>query len=168
MKEIDILFVDKNDQPIGFGTRDEARAHAISYRMSRVILRDENDRILAQHRSENKKHYPGRWTDSASGHVDKGEDYERAAHRELFEEIGVKTNLIFLGTFSGIHEDHESEWTVFSGVFEGRIDSMTELVLQKSEVQGTCWYDLDALKKEMNQNPGVFTPGFIKTIEHFY
>jgi len=168
MKEIDILFVDKNDQPIGFGTRDEARANAISYRLSRVILRDENDRILSQHRSANKRHYPGLWTDSASGHVDKGEDYEVAAYREMFEEVGVKTELTFLGKFSGKHEDHDTDWTVFSGVFEGRIHSSTELMLQKSEVQGSAWYELDALKKEMSENPSKFTPGFISTIRSFY
>lgn len=168
MNEIDILFVDKNDQPIGFGSRDEARANAISYRLSRVILRDENGRILSQQRSENKRHYPGLWTDSASGHVDKGEDYEQAAHREMFEEIGIKTDLVFLGNFSGTHEDHEVEWRVFSGVFEGHIHSSDELVLQQSEVQGSAWYDLDVLKNEMKENPSKFSPGFIKTISHFY
>jgi len=168
MKEIDILFVDKDDRPIGYGTRDEARTNAISYRLSRVILRDENGRILSQHRSENKRHYPGLWTDSASGHVDKGEGYEVAAHRELFEEIGVKTELMFLGKFSGKHEDHDSDWTVFSGVFEGRIHSSSELILEKSEVQGFAWYELNALKKEMSENPSNFTPGFIKTISNFY
>jgi len=168
MKELDILFVDRNDQPIGYGTREEARANAISYRLSRVILRDENDRILSQHRSENKRHYPGLWTDSASGHVDKGEDYEVAAYREMFEEIGVQTDLVFLGKFAGKHDDHENDWTVFSGVFEGRIHSSTKLALQQDEVRGSTWYDLDKLKQEMNQDPDKFTPGFIKTIARFY
>ncbi len=168
MKELDILFVDKNDQPIGHGSREEARAKAISYRLSRVILKDENDRILSQHRSENKRHYPGLWTDSASGHVDKDENYEAAAYREMFEEIGVRTDLAFVGKFTGKHEDHGADWIVFSGIFEGRIHSNTKLILQQSEVQGSAWYDINTLKKEMNETPSKFTPGFIKTIRRFY
>lgn len=168
MIEKDILFVDENDVPIGSGTREEARAKAISYRLSRIILKDESGKVLSQHRSQNKKNYPGLWTDSASGHVDVGEDYEIAAYRELFEEMGVKTQLTFLGTFSTRHEDEGNNWTVFNGVFEGEVPSSTPLRLQESEVQGASWYELDVLKREMKVTPEKFTPGFLETIRRFY
>ncbi|MFM2381971.1 MAG: hypothetical protein RLZZ76_738 [Candidatus Parcubacteria bacterium] len=38
----------------------------------------------------NHSNMPGRWDNSAAGHVDAGEDYSRAVLREAEEEIGVR------------------------------------------------------------------------------
>lgn len=163
-----ILFVDENDQPIGSGTREEAWAKGVHHRITRVILRDENGKILSQLRSKNKKLYPNRWTDSASGHVDEGEDYEDAMVREMREEIGVETNLKFVGKFLSHHTNFGVETPVFNAIFEGVIDSSTKLNLQESEVADFAWYELEALKLEMNDNPDKFTPGFVEAFRRYY
>ena len=86
-----IIFVDENDVPVGTGTREEAWAKGIYVRIVRAVFRDENGRILSQRRSPEKKSYPNRWTDSASGHVDEGDTYESAIVRELEEELCIVT-----------------------------------------------------------------------------
>jgi 8-oxo-dGTP diphosphatase len=51
-----------------------------------VILRD--GRFLLGHRSAARSYYPDAW-DLFGGHVENGEDPERALARELFEELGI-------------------------------------------------------------------------------
>ena len=78
-----IQIVDKNDQPIGTSTRQEAWANGSYYRLVQIVLRDEEGNFLLQKRSMTKSLYPGRWTNAASGHVDEDETYQIAAPREL-------------------------------------------------------------------------------------
>lgn len=163
-----IQYVDENDRPTGSGTREKAWAEGIPHRLVRVILRDENGKILSQRRSVNKKAYPNRWTDSASGHVDEGEDYETAIHREMFEEIGVTTELQFLGTFLLVGEQDGVKVPVFNGVFEGAIPATTSIKPSEDEVSEVAWMGLDELKNSMKDNPDLYTPGFVETINRFY
>jgi isopentenyl-diphosphate delta-isomerase len=163
-----IIFVDENDSPIGLGTREEAWAKGIYLRIVRVILRDENGRILSQHRTPQKKSYPNRWTDSVSGHVDEGDTYDSAVKRELEEELGVVVNLKFIGKFSSEDMIDNKDIREFNAIYEGTIDSSLQLVLQKSEVSEVKWFELNELKKEMQDAPDSFTPGFRETIARYY
>ena len=163
-----IIFVDENDTQIGVGSREEAWAKGVYVRIVRAILRDEQGRILSQHRSARKKSYPGRWTDSASGHVDSGESHNSAIEREMSEEIGITAPLTLIGKFKS--EDSEGSNTVreFNTIYEGTVDSTVKLILQTDEVSEIRWFELDELKSRMAQNPSEFTPGFKKTIELYY
>jgi isopentenyl-diphosphate delta-isomerase len=163
-----IQFVDANDQPIGAGTREEAWAKGIHHRIARVLLKDQQGRLLLQHRSSRKKSYPDRWTDSASGHVDEGEDYETAMQRELLEEIGIKTPIRFIGKFLSEHVNNGVLTPVFNGIYEGTIDSSTPLVLQESEVSEVKWFAIEDLKKQIQDSPDTFTPGFIEVMKRYY
>ena len=53
-----------------------------------VVRRD--GKMLLQQRSVHDRWQPGQWTLSATGHVGKGEPYDIAASRELFEELGIR------------------------------------------------------------------------------
>jgi len=163
-----IQYVNENDEPIGTGTRENAWANGIPHRLVRVILRDQNGKILSQRRSANKKSYPNRWTDSASGHVDEGEDYETAVHREMKEEIGVETELKFLGKFLLVGNQDGIDVPVFNGVFEGKITSSTPINISEDEVSEVKWEDPSDLKDSIKANPDLYTPGFVQTIKQFY
>ena len=163
-----IIFVDENDVPVGTGTREEAWANGIYVRIVRAVLRDENGRILSQLRSAEKKSYPNRWTDSASGHVDEGDTYESAIGRELEEELGLETELTFLGKFASKDITDGKTILEFNAVYEGRIDSSVSLDLQETEVSDTKWYELGELKQLMKDDPESFTPGFRELIARFY
>lgn len=163
-----IQYVDKDDLPIGSGTRENAWEKGIHHRLVRVILRDEKSRILIQQRSETKKSYPGRWTDSASGHVDEGETYETAVHREMKEEIGIETDLEFLGKFLLVGHQRGVDVPVFNGVFEGTVASSTEIHFATDEVSQVQWVGIEQLKHRIADDPNMFTPGFIQTIQQFY
>jgi 8-oxo-dGTP diphosphatase len=51
-----------------------------------VLLR--GDEVLLAKRSRTRKAYASRWS-FPGGHVEEGEDFEQALHRELQEEIGI-------------------------------------------------------------------------------
>lgn len=70
-------------------TRREMRAGRLRHRSVFVAVMDARDRLLVHRRSPHKDVWPG-WCDLAVGGVlAVGEDFEAAARREVFEEIGL-------------------------------------------------------------------------------
>lgn len=55
-----------------------------------IFVFDKEGRLYLQKRSSKKPRYPLYWCCSAAGLVDSGETYEKAALRELEEELGLK------------------------------------------------------------------------------
>ena len=64
-----IVFVDKNDNVIGSGTREEALQKGIIRRIVRIFLFNSKGELLIQKRSSNVR-LPGKWVQSVGGHVD--------------------------------------------------------------------------------------------------
>lgn len=92
--------VDRHDRVIGRATRQQCHADpSLIHRSVMILIFNDKDEILWQKRSQGKDLYPGQWGPSASGHVDAGEEYDRAAARELKEELGVELEMEYLGTF---------------------------------------------------------------------
>ena len=54
-------------------------------RIIRVFVFNKKGQLFLQKRSQKVRIYPGRWDSSATGHVDPGEDYTKAAKTELEE-----------------------------------------------------------------------------------
>ena len=89
--------VDEYDRPLGQGPRWLIHRDGLRHRAVHVLLLDGRGRLYLQRRSMQKDTHPGKWTSSASGHVDPGEGYEAAAARELAEELGLLAPLLPLG-----------------------------------------------------------------------
>ncbi len=75
---------------IGLRPRSECHGNpALIHRTAHVVVFATDGRLLLQKRSLNKDIQPGRWDTAVGGHLDPGEDWERAANRELREELGI-------------------------------------------------------------------------------
>jgi isopentenyldiphosphate isomerase len=73
------------------GAVSKAKAHreGIWHATVHVWILDDQGRLLFQHRSPDKEHYPGLWDISAAGHIRVGED----GAREVAEELGADVAL---------------------------------------------------------------------------
>jgi len=122
------LFIVVNDQDdiVGYTSRFECHHNPhIIHRAVDVILFNDKKEILLQKRSINKDTFPGYYTVSASGHVDKGETYLASARREIQEELGITdVDSIKLKKIAKyiVRLENESEMTVlYTGVYNGKI-----------------------------------------------
>ena len=88
--------VDQSDNVLKTIARKEVKNSDI-LRVTGVFIMNKKGGILLQLRSGKSFHYPLYWDCTGGGHVSSGEDYASSAKRELFEETGIKTELIFLG-----------------------------------------------------------------------
>lgn len=64
-------------------------------RFVHIYIFDDQNNMVIQQRTENVT-WPNLLNPSAAGHVDAGEDFDVAAHRELKEELGIETDLEFI------------------------------------------------------------------------
>jgi isopentenyl-diphosphate delta-isomerase type 1 len=123
--------VNENDEVIGEVKKDVANANPLLFhREINVCIFDEQEKMLMQQRSFNKKVYPGYWTESCAGHIPKGETPEAAAHRELSEELGFDIKLIFFEK----ELTHFPNETFFAYTYIGKY-SGEKIVIQKEEVE---------------------------------
>ena len=101
-----------------------------------VILADARGILLQQRAMEPRK---GLWT-FPSGYVDQGEQIERAAEREIREELGLSVALThLLGVYS------EPGNPVVLIVYTGAVPAMADLVVQEAEIAAIGYFAPDDL-----------------------
>jgi isopentenyl-diphosphate delta-isomerase len=161
----DATFVNKDDEIIGYGHRTEAIEKGLIHRIARIFVFNSKGELLIQKRSQTTK-LPGRWDQSAAGHVKGGEDYLAAATREAEEEIGLKD--IALEEFGKLYTEETDEAvvkkrfnTIFTATFDGSLKQDDDEV---SEIQ---WIDPNELQKWMVQKPDDFTQGFLLSFAYY-
>lgn len=160
-----ITYVDNNDTVIGYGTKEEAIAKGLIHRIARVFVFNSEGEILIQKRSE-KAAIPGRWDQSAAGHVDEGEDYLAAALRETREEVGIEGVYLFeVGKYYSEETDDDLLKKRFTGLFTTVFDG--DRLEGDGEVAEVQWISPSALKTWMSNTPEDFTQGFIQCYEYF-
>lgn len=101
-----VIIVDQDDNVLDYLPRVDAHKKGLLHRTVGIIILNDQGEILLQKRSKNKDTFPGKYTISASGHVDKGESYDQAAQREMEEELAVKANLKFVKKVINDHPEH--------------------------------------------------------------
>jgi isopentenyl-diphosphate delta-isomerase len=102
--------VDENDEVLEVRRRGDIHSLGLLHRAVHVLVFNAEGNLYLQRRSANKDTHPGKWTASASGHVDPEEDYAEAAARELEEEIGLSLALEDVGMIAACPRT-ENEFT---------------------------------------------------------
>ena len=158
MEYIDI--VDEQGNPTGEKVeRSIAHSQGIRHRTAHIwIVRKVNGRyqVLMQKRAMNKDSFPGRYDTSSAGHIQAGDEPEESAIRELHEELGIKASvddLQFVDTFVIQYEKEfygkmfkDSE-IAFVYVYTKPVN-IDELTLQKEELDGVEWFNLEYVYEE--------------------
>lgn len=138
-------------------TREECHKNGLWHKAVVVfIISKDNNKVLLQKRSANKKLWPNLWDITAGGHVLTGELGYQAAIRETKEEIGIdidKNDLEFIGgtTSENIQGDivnkHFNEYYVVHS--DININSIT---LQQEEVSDIKWVTTEELIRRIDNN----------------
>lgn len=93
---INIILIDRDDNILGYKEKLEAHHNPVPlHRAISVVIYDKGrKKMLLQKRSSSKPTWPGVWSNATCTHPLPGETYADAAGRRLFEEMGVKTDLL--------------------------------------------------------------------------
>lgn len=163
------MTVDENDEPVGVFSKDAVMAKGLWHRIVRIMLEDENGRILLQKRASSMKTFPNCWDNSAAGHVDAGEDYNHAARRELSEELGI--NEVELNEMAYYKtSDHYGDLILnrFNKLYGAKVSSSTIFHLQKDEVGEVKWFTRREIRDVISNTPRDVTAGLVQVIGDYY
>ena len=146
--------VDDRDQVIGSMARDAVHVNNLRHRAVHIWLFNRRGELFLQKRSPWKQNHPDLWCSSTAGHVDSGESYEEAAHRELGEEIGVDSKLVRFWKIEASDETGQEFLEVFVGSSEGPFR------FAPGEVETGSFFPVDQIWRWLDLAPGDFTPVF--------
>lgn len=142
--------VNEQDEVIGQATRAECHSNpTLIHRTVGVFIINKEGKVLLQKRSQSKDLNPGKWTMSASGHVDSGEERDQAIQRELYEELGieVETAEIQLVNKLMIKDNEETEFgAIYLIEHDGPFKPNTD------EVERVEWYELATIYQRIAQH----------------
>jgi isopentenyl-diphosphate delta-isomerase type 1 len=148
--------VNERDEVVGRATRREVHATGLWHRAVHVLVFDQEGRVFLQKRSMLKDLSPGLWDSSCSGHLDAGEDYDRAAVRELAEEIGVRVSAAPERWFR-IDACEPTGWE-FVWVYQLRYDG--PITIDPLEIQYGEWVAPAEVTARVMTRPEEFCPSF--------
>ena len=146
--------VDESGIVIGKATRAQVHADkSLIHRSVHIHVFDSNGRLFLQKRSMTKDVQPGKWDTSVGGHVDGGESVEKAAVREMGEELGirgVKPNFLYSYLW---RSEIETELVSTFGVVWDK-----DIRLLESELDDGRFWEPEEIKEALGT--GLFTPNF--------
>jgi len=124
-----------------------------------VCIFNSEGKMLIQQRQSCKRSYPNAWDISCGGCATAGEDSRMAAHRELYEELGLDVDFSKLRPHMTVN---------FKNGFDdfyiiNRDVSLTRLTLQPEEVRDARWADRKEIFAMIDD--GSFIPFFPSVIE---
>lgn len=158
MKE-NVILVDTNDQQIGLMEKIEAHEKALLHRAFSVFIFNDKGELMLQQRAASKYHSPLLWTNTCCSHQRDGESNIEAGKRRLQEEMGFVTEIkevfsfIYKAPFDNGLTEHELDH-VMVGSYNNAPNVNTE------EVASYKWMMLESVKKDIDENPQLYTAWF--------
>lgn len=150
--------VDENDAPTRVATRGEVHAKNLIHRAVHVFVLNRNGDLILQKRSRLKDMNPSVWDSSVSGHLDAGENYLKAAVRELGEEIGIHgADPDTLERIVAVRPSAETGWE-YIHVF--LIHHSGVVNFPAAEVESMMPFPIPEIKAWIDASPADFSPAF--------
>jgi len=165
--EEQVILVNEKDEPIGLMPKMQAHEEARLHRAFSVFVLNDKNEIMVQQRAAHKYHSPLLWTNTCCSHQRDGETNIVAGKRRLHEEMGFVVELkevfsfIYKAPFDNGLTEHE-----FDHVMIGY--SNAEPVINTEEVEAWKWMTVEAIKKDMQVQPEIYTEWFKIIFDQFY
>jgi isopentenyl-diphosphate delta-isomerase len=157
--EENVILVDVLDNQLGLMPKMEAHEKAVLHRAFSVFIFNDKGELMLQQRAAHKYHSPLLWTNTCCSHQRDGESNIEAGKRRLIEEMGFKTNLkeifsfVYKAPFDNGLTEHELDH-VMIGNFNGVPK------INPDEVASYKWMTLEAVKKDIELQPNIYTAWF--------
>lgn len=146
MKQGEILdVVSEEDEIMRTATREEVVQDKLRHRAIIVFVFDDQGKLFLQKRSKDAYSHQGKYALSCAGKVKSGEAYEDAAERELKEELGITTPLIYITKTK--HDDGQKFFAhVYAIQFQG------DLTFEDGEVESGVFVSQGELAKYLDSD----------------
>lgn len=167
MEEEKVILVNENDEPVGLMPKMEAHEKAVLHRAFSVFVLNDKNELMLQQRAADKYHSPLLWANTCCSHQRENETNIEAGNRRLQEEMGFNTELkelfsfIYKAPFDNGLTEHELDH-VMIGYYNG------EPTTNPDEVEAWKWMDIDEVRKDIQQNPNIYTAWFKIIFDKFY
>jgi isopentenyldiphosphate isomerase len=149
--------VNDRNEIVGHEFRSVVHRTGLKHRAVHVLVFNSRGEIYLQKRSMSKDCFPGTWDSSASGHLDRGEEYDACAIREVREELGYELDRVPQRLF----EIAACPETGQEFVWVYRCDLEGPFKLQQSEVDAGGWFAPEVVTHWTEHRPIDFAPGFV-------
>ena len=159
MIEEKVVLVNEKDEKIGLMPKMEAHEKALLHRAFSVFVFNDKNELMIQQRALHKYHSPGLWTNTCCSHQRDGENNIDAGKRRLQEEMGFSTNLkettsfIYKAPFDNGLTEHE-----YDHMLVGKYNDDPNI--NPDEVAAWKWMSMEAIEKDMKENPSIYTEWF--------
>ena len=167
MKEEQVILVNENDEQIGLMPKMEAHEKAVLHRAFSVFVFNNKNELLLQQRAAEKYHSPLLWANTCCSHQREGESNLVAGKRRLQEEMGFvcdleeKTSFIYKAPFDNGLTEHELDH-IMVGFYNDNP------VINREEVESYKWMSLEAIKKDIENQPEIYTAWFKIIFDKYY
>lgn len=167
MEEEKVILVNRNDEQVGLMPKMEAHEKGLLHRAFSVFIFNDKNELMLQQRAFSKYHSPGLWTNTCCSHQREGEDNISAGKRRLQEEMGFSTELrdtisfVYKAPFDNGLTEHE-----FDHILVGKYND--DPTLNPQEAADFKWLSLEQVRKDMENNPHIYTEWFKIIFDKFY
>ena len=144
--------VNERDEVIGRERRSEVHRLGLRHRAVHVLVFNRLGELFLQKRSLTKDCFPGTWDSSASGHLDRDEDYDACAVREVREELGITLaqpprRLFKLAACAATGQEF---------VWVYRAEAEGPFTLHPEEIESGDWFAPAAITRWLAERPAEF------------
>jgi isopentenyl-diphosphate Delta-isomerase len=160
-----LILVDEKDSEIGWGYKLQVHREGLLHRAFSIFIFDSQGRLLLQRRATGKYHCGGLWTNTCCGHPRVGESLAVAAHRRLWEEVGMRAELsVFSQCIYKVDVGPTMTEFEFDHLFIGIHDN-SDFNVNPVEVAAWRWVNGTELLRILVESPSHFTPWFHVIVE---
>ena len=153
-----LILVDPQDQELGLLNKTACHdGEGLLHRAFSAFVFDPAGNLLLQKRSQQKRLWPGYWSNSCCSHPVAGEKLHRAVARRVEQELGLQViprflyKFIYQASYGELGSEHE-----LCHVFLA--ESSHQPLVNCNEVAEWRWISAEDLSDEMAQTPEAFTP----------
>lgn len=154
----ELILVDENDVETGHLHKDKCHDDdGLLHRAFSLFIFNEKGEVLIQRRSAQKRLWPLYWANSCCSHPRRGEEMDEAVRRRLYQELGMRTDPVFLykfiyhAHFEDKGAEHELCW-----VYVGR--SSDPVRANPNEISEWKYVSPSQLDEALRTNPDHFSP----------